>query len=123
MQLRSGKALSKRLLPLIDNVNPQNNPQNVVQQPVVSMIKEPFISTLVRTTAPVVLTTLVTAIPSQGASPSSQLGNHLTNPAIARPLFGFSMPPTSRDYPYGMPMSMMANLQPICQPLVTMKYS
>lgn len=36
--------------------------------------------------------------------------NTLFNLAVARHLFGFSMPMNNRNYPYGIPTSMMASL-------------
>lgn len=112
MQLRSGKALSRMSRPPIYNVNPQNISQSVTYNPTMSAVEDPVFSILVRMTAQVVSMTPLTMIPLQGDTPPPQSGNSINNHAIMRPLFGFSTPPPGRDYPYGMPTSMMANLQP-----------
>lgn len=69
MRLRSGKSLSKMSRSLVDNVNPQNNPQNVVHQPVVSMVKELVASTPVRTTTSVMSAMPTAPILSQRVTP------------------------------------------------------
>lgn len=98
--------------PPVDSCNPQNNPQNLVQQPAEWPVEKQVLSTPVRATALVASTTPVTKMPSQGETPLPQSRNSLNNPAIAGPLFGFSMPSPDKDYPYGVPTSMMENLQP-----------
>lgn len=56
------------LRPPLDNVNPQNNPQNVVQQPVVSTVEKPFASTPVSTTTSVVSVMPTAPILSEGVT-------------------------------------------------------
>lgn len=73
-------------------------------------IEEEVISRPVRTTAPVVSSTPVARIPSQGLTPLPQQGNTLFNPAVTRPFFGFSMPMNNREYPYVMLTLMMVGL-------------
>lgn len=107
MRLRSEKYLPKMTRPSMDNPNWQNNSQNIVEQPVRSTVKEEVISMPVRTTSLVVSSTSVAPIPSQGITPPPHPGNSVFNPVVARPLFGFSMQMNNRDYPYGMPTSMM----------------
>lgn len=57
-----------------------------------------------------VSSTPVTQVPSQGITPPSESRNTMFNPTVARPLFGFSMAMNNKDYPYGMPTSMMVGL-------------
>lgn len=52
MKLRSGKALSIMSRPHADNINPRNNPQNVVQQPVITAVEGTILSMLVRNMPP-----------------------------------------------------------------------
>ena len=58
----------------------------------------------------VVSSTPVAPVSSQGVTPLSRAGNAFFNPAVTRPLFGFSMPMINRDYPYGMPTSVMVGI-------------
>lgn len=94
----------------IDNTSTQNKPQNVVEQPVGSTVEEAVMSTPVRKTSLVVSSTPLASVASKEITHTSQPGNILFNYAVVRPLFGFSMPMNNRDYPYGMPTSMMVGL-------------
>lgn len=96
--------------PSVDNTSTQNNPQNVVEQPVKLTVEEAVVSTPIRTTVLVVSSTLVASLSSQGVTLPPHAGNTLFNPAVARPLFGLTMPMNNRDYHYGMPKSMMVGL-------------
>lgn len=110
MCLRSGKSLHKMMLPSMDNSISQNNPQNVVEQSVESMIEEAVVLTLVRKIAHVVSSTPVAPIQSHGEIPSPQPWSSPFNPMFARPVFRFLMPMNNREYPYVMPTSMMVDI-------------
>lgn len=64
MPLRSGKSLPKMTRLSMYNSNSQNNPQNIVEQPVRSIVEEEVISTPIRTTTHMVSSTTVAPIPS-----------------------------------------------------------
>ena len=64
----------------------------------------------VKIVSPVVSPTPVAPVLSQGIKPQPQPGNNLFNHAVARTLFGLSMPINNREYLYYIPTSMMDGL-------------
>ena len=68
----------------------------MVEQPVGLTVEKAVVSTPVRITAHLVSSTTVAPILLQGIIPPPQPGSSLFNPAVARPVFGFSMPMNNR---------------------------
>jgi len=130
MRLRSGKALSEMARPPPNNAStskPHNNVQSTAEQSTQALVSGAKVSNIIGAIAPTRVLTfiLVTAIISVSThvaslpTPVSFLITPLvTNSRNGNSIYSrfpfvpqFSLPMATRDYPYGMPTTMMACLQ------------